>query len=185
MLDRSQDKTKEWAVHELPWPREVLAQQLNVHAEMRVTLSYFIEPNPGPRAANGKYRYASCGLRFDVRRPTERAADFEARINKQMRAEADAAIATGSDSQEWLLGSQLRTRGSVHSDFWHGTAAALAEKSTIAVYPVNGWWRMRKHLGHINRKVRYSLVVSLTTPPNTIDLYTPILNEIATPIVVR
>ena len=181
-VEQSKDKTKEWAIHELPWPREVLSQLLAVPTEMRVTLSYFIEPNPGPRAATGKYRYASCGLRFDVRRPTESAEAFEARINKQMRDEADTSYGSESDSTEWLLGSQLRARGSLHSDIWHGTAAALAEKNTIAVYPVNGWWRLRKHLGKINERVRYALVVSISTPPNTVDIYTPIVNEIATTI---
>ena len=37
---------------------------------MRVTLSYFIEPNPSQRG-NSRYRYQSHGLRFDVKRPTE------------------------------------------------------------------------------------------------------------------
>jgi len=182
ILDGSHVKTKEWAVHKLPWPRSVLAGQLNLQTELRVTLSYFVEPNPGPPASNNKYRYASCGLRFDVRRPTEDENGFQARINKQMRDEDGSNFVSGSDSNEWLLGSQLRARGSLHTDVWHGTAAQLAEKNHIAVYPVNGWWRLRKHLGKANNKVRYALVVTISTPPNTVDIYTPIVNEIATTI---
>ena len=41
--------TYEMRVHELPWPREELLRLGETEAELRVTLSYFIEPNPGNR----------------------------------------------------------------------------------------------------------------------------------------
>ena len=42
-------KTRDMKVHQLPWPNDVLAQLGDAHVELRVTLSYFIEPNPGER----------------------------------------------------------------------------------------------------------------------------------------
>ena len=42
-----------------------------------------------------------------------------------------------------LSEKKLRNLGSIHSDVWHGTAADLAERDYIAVYPVICWWRER------------------------------------------
>lgn len=60
-------------LHELPWPQQELLALGNVDVEMRVTLSYFVQPNPGvaERGISGRYRYESHGLRFDVSRPSE------------------------------------------------------------------------------------------------------------------
>ena len=114
---------------------------------MRVTLSYFIEPSPGRRGWKYKHRYASHGLRFDVKRPTETVDDFRKRLNKQAREEDDDIVST--ESQEWTLGIQLRNRGSLHSDWWTGTASDLADCGHVGVYPVVGWWRERPQLEDI------------------------------------
>jgi hypothetical protein len=53
----------------------------------KLTLSYFIKPNPDERGWVNKYRYASHGFRFDVRRPLERLSDFRQRINQKARDE--------------------------------------------------------------------------------------------------
>ncbi len=175
-------KTNELRFHSLPWPRQALQPLGAAPVEMRVTLSYFIEPNPGPRLPTNRYRYASCNLRFDVRRSTEGEAEFRARINAEARTDDEDGSGTESDSTEWLLGAKLRHRGSVHSDVWLGTAADLAQKNQIAVFPLNGWWRLRKHLRQHHRRLRYSLVVSIKTDAPGIDLYTPIETEIRTPV---
>jgi hypothetical protein len=73
----------------------------------------------------------------------------------------------------------LRSKGSLHSDIWRGTGAALAERRHLAIYPVGGWWKERPQLGNGNRKVRYALLVSVKTPATDVDLYTPIANAIA------
>ena len=57
-------------LHDLPWPHDVLEGLGEMPVEMRVTLSYFIEPNPSRRGVRSRYRYESHGLRFDVKRPT-------------------------------------------------------------------------------------------------------------------
>ena len=41
-----------------------------------------------------------------------------------------------------------------------------------------GWWRERAHLGRWNRAARYSLVVSLHTPEEDVDIYTPVATQI-------
>jgi hypothetical protein len=172
----------EMDIHTLPWPTEVLAELGEVEVELRVSLSYYIEPNPGRRGWKNRYRYASHGLRFDVKTPTETLANFRKRLNKAAREEESERPVTSSDSAEWLLGPDLRGLGSIHSDRWVGTAAALAERGYIGVFPVVGWWRERYQFGRWERKVRYALVVSISTPGTETDIYTPVATQIQTPI---
>ena len=69
--------TRDMHLHRLPWPQNALEALSDTEVEMRVTLSYFIEPNPSQRG-NSRYRYQSHGLRFDVKRPTETSNAFRA-----------------------------------------------------------------------------------------------------------
>ena len=175
---KSSIKIKEMNLHKLPWPKEVL---LNLGAEivkMKVTLSYFIEPLPGERGWKDKYKYASCNLRFEVNNSDENEEDFKKRINKLMRENDDDKGNGSSGSDRWTLGKNNRCIGSVHSDTWEGTAADLSQSNYIAVYPTSGWWKEKDKLEKYNNKVRYSLIVSLETPSQEIDLYTPIITEI-------
>ena len=167
-------KSNEMHLHEIPWPKEVLLMSAGMKCRLRVTLSYFIEPSPGELGWKNKYRYASCGLRFRVNGGMNRN-EFVASISKEMELEG-----TGDTSSlvNWTLG-ESRDVGSVHSDFWDTTAAEIATSHLIAVYPVIGWWRELKRQGKGNEKIRYSLVVSIESPDQSIDLYTPIANMIA------
>lgn len=171
-------KTNEMKLHRLPWPTEVLQQIGNVSAELRVTLSYFIEPNPGSRGYSNKFSYASHGLRFDVKTPAETTAEFQARINKVAREELENYGGSQSDAGRWVVGPNLRTRGSIHSDIWNGSAAELATKSEVAVYPTSGWWKTRAFLKRWNRPVRYALIVTLKTESIETDIYTPVANMV-------
>jgi len=171
-------KLHEMHVHEIPWPVEELRSLGGIELELRVTLSYFIEPNPARRGWIRRHRYASHGLRFDMQTPTESLDEFRGRINKLVREEDEEIALTASDSQAWVLGPPLRSKGSLHSDIWRGTGAALAERRHLAVYPVGGWWKERPQLGNGNRKVRYALLVSVKTPTTNVDLYTPIANAV-------
>lgn len=172
-------KTHDVNLHELPWPSEVL-QNLppETQVEMKVTLSYFIEPNPGSRGWTNKYRYDSHGLRFDVRKSLEPIEQFKQRINQYARDEEYQSLSI-SDSDEWLLGGNLRGLGSVHSDTWTGSATALAEKGFVAVYPVIGWWKERTNFECWGKQARYSLVVSIKTPEVETDIYTAVKNKIS------
>ena len=64
------------------------------------------------------------------------------------------------------------------SDFCELSAAELSDCNLIAVYPVVGWWRERAYLKRYDKSIRYSLVVSLSTPRTDVDLYTPIITQI-------
>ncbi len=178
LKDGSQIKTQDMHLHNIPWPEEVLEALGERQVEMRVTLSYFIEPNPGRRGWKYRHRYSSHGLRFAVKLPTESPDEFRKRVNKAAREEEEGRVSRGYDAG-WVLGSQLRDRGSIHSDRWHGPAADLANRGLLAVYPVGGWWKERHQLGRWNRDARYSLVVSIRTEEVGIDVYTPIANRIA------
>jgi len=173
------DTMKEMHFHALPWPREVLESLGETPVQLRLTLSYFIEPNPARRGWIRKFRYMSHGLRFDVKTAEESVDDFRKRLNRAAWAEEESRPSTSSDAGGWLLGPTLRHRGSIHSDCWEGTAAQLAARGYIGVYPVIGWWRERRHLGRSDRKARYALVVTLRTPAENVDIYTPVLTQIA------
>jgi hypothetical protein len=55
-------KSKDINLHTLPWPSDVLSDLGDTEVQLRVTLSYFVEPNPARRGWRGRYRYASHGL---------------------------------------------------------------------------------------------------------------------------
>ncbi|MGK0173912.1 MAG: hypothetical protein ACI9AT_000274 [Ulvibacter sp.] len=167
-------KTKDMHLYSLPWPKEILENLGESDIEMRITLSYFIEPGPGEIGWKDRYRYASHGLRFDLNSPGEDKDTFIKRINTKSREENEERPGTQSPSGYWVIGSQNRDKGSIHSDIWRGSAVDLADSNLISVSPVIGWWRERKHLGKSNKITRYSLIVSITTPEQNVDIYTPV-----------
>ena len=180
--DGSTVKTKDMHLHRLPWPTQVLEDLGEVDVRMRVTLSYFIDPSPGRRGWTSKHRYRSHGLRFDVRRPEETDVAFQKRMSKAAREEEEE-VPQGEDDRHWDIGRRLRSKGSIHSDTWSdGTAAQLAKCGVLAVYPVGGWWKERKHLGCWNRQARYALIVTIETDKQDVDLYTRIKTQIELPI---
>lgn len=63
-----------------------------------------------------------------------------------------------------------------------GTGAELAGCNHVAVYPVGGWWKnsRRQDRGSVN--IRYSLLLSLATGEQGVDLYTPIATQLGLPI---
>ena len=174
--------TREMHLHALPWPTDELASLGDVEVRLRITLSYFIEPNPARRGWARRYSYASHGLRFAVRQPTETTEDFRKRINKQARAEDEGAPGIDSDANEWLFGPDLRTVGSLHTDIWTGTAADLADRGVIGVFPVGGWWKERKDRDHSDRGARYALIASIDTSDQTVDLWTPVAQQVGVQI---
>jgi len=175
---KSEYRTKDMHLYELPWPTDVLRSLPDgTNVDMKVTLSYFIEPGPGEIGWQDRYRYASHALRFDLKSPTESKEQFVKRINKAAREEKEGPPGTQSASDHWKIG-QARNRGSIHSDIWQGTASELADSNIIAIAPRIGWWRERAHLGKWNRKTRYALIVSITTPEESVDVYTPVATQV-------
>ena len=174
-------KTNEMKLHELPWPSEELLKLGAADAELRVTLSYFVEPNPGDRGWKSKFRYASCGLRFQVVGPNQSREDLLKSISKKMR-EDDNDTGGSISSEDWYLGPQNRDRGSIHSDFKQMTAADLSSSRYVVVYPVYGWWAKRQALGKMTNRIRYSLIVTIETPEVESQLYNEVAMQVKVPI---
>jgi hypothetical protein len=168
-------------LHRLPWPRDELLALGEQDVELRVTLSYFVEPNPGERGWTRRHRYASHALRFAVKRSLENTAQFRQRINRAAEAEEEGELGAAAGADNWVLGT-VRDRGSIHSDIWRGSAAELASRDAVGVFPVSGWWKEKPGLQRWERSARYSLLVSIRAPEAEIDIYTPIANQLAVEI---
>lgn len=161
----------------LPWPRDLLIAHENVSATLRVTLSYFIEPNPGSRTweKSQKYHYASSLLRFKPKHSGVSDEDFQASLDAEATGGATAPTDPG-----WAVGGTRRGKsGSLVQDVWKGTTDQLATMGHIGVYPAKGWWAYRKfkpghelHGRHL-KSVNYTLIISLET-----EAALPIYNEI-------
>ena len=176
--------TNELHIHKLPWPKEVLESLGDEEVELRVTLSYYIEPSPGHIGWKDKYTYQSCGLRFELKNSMESLDDFKKRINEIARAEDPNWRNELGKPASWYLGTNNRNVGSIHSDFMCVPAVDLSNANDIAVYPVGGWWKNRKRLKRYYDKIRYSLIISLSTKETKVDFYTPIVTEIQNPVAV-
>lgn len=171
-------KCNQMHFYELPWPSELLQTLGEIEVSLRITLSYFIEPGPGEIGWKDKYKYSSCGLRFDINQETETEENFKRRINKLMEAEDNEEEIIQNDSTRWYIGANNRNQGSIHSDILYGTAAQLSTCNYIAIYPIGGWWKTRTNLNRFNSNLRYSLVVSLDTPAENVDLYNIVKTKI-------
>jgi hypothetical protein len=176
--------TNDIHLFDFPWPQDLLLSMGEIPVELKITLSYFIEPGAGEIGWKDKYRYQSYGLRFDLNNSGEDEDSFKKRINAAAREEDENFKSGKSGSERWILGVDNRDKGSIHSDFWKGTAADLATCHHIAVYPVIGWWRERSYLGKVSNKARYSLIVSIETPAQDVELYTTVKTMIEIPIVI-
>lgn len=176
--------TNELHIHKLPWPKEVLESLGDEEVELRVTLSYYIEPSPGHIGWKDKYTYQSCGLRFELKNSMESLDDFKKRINEIARAEDPNWRNELGNAASWYLGTNNRNVGSIHSDFMCVPAVDLSNANDIAVYPIGGWWKNRKRLKRYYDKIRYSLIISLSTKDTKVDFYTPIVTEIQNPVAV-
>ncbi len=175
-------KMRRFRLHTLPWPDAVLSGLGSATVTMKVTLSYFIEPSASRRGWRQKYSYASHALRFELQSPLENQRQFVARINRDANDDEDSISRPGSASDRWLVGSDQRNLGSLHQDIWEGSGQELAACNSIAVYPVGGWWKNNLRKDRLDRPVRYSLVVSLKTSEQDVDLYTPIATQLEIPV---
>ena len=157
--------------YDLPWPKTALEQLENEIVTMKVTLSYFIEPNLTGKAATRPDTYRSFGLRFDMKKRTETDARFRSRISASQTKDGTG---TESETSCWLLGPKAIQAGSLHCDLWRGRAIDLAGHDAIAIYPVGGWWKSHVGQKRVTDKARYSLVISISAPGQDIDLYSEI-----------
>jgi hypothetical protein len=178
-------KAREMNLHELPWPHDELESLGETTVRLRITLSYFIEPNPSSRGWTGRYIYPSHGLRFAMRRPEDSVQAFRQRINIRARTGGEKPTSLSTE-KGWMFGSdQQHAPGSLHTDIWLGSAVDLANKGAIAVYPVAGWWKNRRYLDQSDQGVDYSLVVGIESPEVDIDFWTPVAQWIAPEITIE
>ncbi|MFR9751678.1 S8 family peptidase [Nocardia sp. 004] len=172
--------SRNFRLHDLPMPTAELYALAEAEVQLRITLSYFIEPTASRRGWNSRYAYGSHGLRFILRSPLETDVQhFIARVNQEAQDE-ETGSRPPSGSHHWLLGEKQRTHGSLHQDIWEGSAADLAKCDRIAVYPVGGWWKNNSRSERVDQPVRYSLIISIRIGAE-VDIYTPIAAEIAVP----
>lgn len=157
----------------------------NEPVEVKITLSYFIDPNPGLAASIDPQRYQSYGLRFDLRRKGEAVSNFKKRVNASERENPRIAPQSEPDDDRWMLGPNSVSAGSLHCDVWAGPAIELLGRDMLCIKPINGWWRQRQSLDICNKTTRYALVVTLKARNVDIDLYTPIRTLIDLPVSVE
>jgi hypothetical protein len=183
-------KTDEIHYYKFPWPKDILQDLGATQTTLRVTLSYFIEPNPGEKGYSTKYAYQSTALRFSLINPNEDFENFKIRTNKinqnilkedlgKQKLEAgDFEKNAGTD--RWALGADNVFKGSIHSNYMTKNAVDIANCNVLAIFPQSlGWWKHLKKQNKYNSELRYSLIVSIETPENTTDIYTEIANQVA------
>jgi hypothetical protein len=185
-LEKDKIIYNEMHLHSLPWPKGILTAHPFERVRLRVTLSYFVEPNPGNRGYTTTFRYPGCQLRFRVSSPGQPEAHLEAQVSKlaaeEMRRANSEQYVSGS-TKGWIIGQQAQ-RGSLHCDTWEGTAADLLSMQHVAIYPMTGWWRTRPSQGRATTRIKYALIVSIEAQNPALDIYTEIANQIAVPIAV-
>ena len=181
-FDGTDYRMRRFRLHTLPWPTDVLEQLGSGAVRLRITLSYFIEPSASRRGWRQRYAYASHSLRFDLQGPLETQQEFIARVNSDAQSDEDGSTRSSTTSDRWLVGANQRSLGSLHQDEWQGTGSELARCNSVAVYPVGGWWKNNKRPDRVDLPVRYSLLLSLRTEEQEVDLYTPIANQLRIPV---
>lgn len=162
--------------YDLPWPKAALEKIENGIVSMKVTLSYFVEPNLSGRAATRPETYRSFGLRFAIKKRSDTKEQFKRRVSGQQ--EKDKA-GPQQEGDFWLLGSNAAQAGSLHCDLWRGPAIDLALHDAIGVYPVTGWWKTHPGQKRFNDKGRYALVISISAPGHNVDMHSEISTIVA------
>jgi hypothetical protein len=174
-------KYNEYHLYQLPWPADILRTALaTFDVKLKVTLSYFIEPNPGERRYANNFQYHSHSLDFMLIKPSEDLATFKQRVSKSSEEDEEGEELVNREGEAWSL-KKARSRGSIKKDYITMSGADLSTCHVLAVYPKNGWYKTRKKLGLANREVRYSLIVSLETDSVDVNIYNPIMQLIAIP----
>ncbi len=146
-------------IYRLPIPESLLTDD-DPDVELRVTLSYFTEPNKF-----GRRSYHGLDLRWDMQGPQESDNAFIQRINVLKRAldkEGKRVKPPKTKSFDWDIGIQTRSRGTVQSDRWRGRMSGLVGDKLIAIVPKLGWWEQRTALRM--QEMKFSLIVSVFGP---------------------
>lgn len=196
------------AIHfyDLPWPKTALANLKDKAVTLRVTLSYFIEPNLTGKGATRPETYRSFGLRFTLKKRDETEEQFRNRLSQLeataeqedemleedegeefvAAAEEDEGNAEAGDKKKktkaskWLIGPSAVSAGSLHCDIWRGKAEDLVDHDAIAVHPAPGWWKSHGGKRRFGDSGRYALVLSISADGAEVDLYAEAANVLKT-----
>lgn len=106
------------------------------------------------------------------------------RINRDARTE-EAGGRPATSQVKWLIGANQRNLGSLHQDEWASDGITLSRSGRLAIYPVGGWWKNNREQARMDQPVRYSLIVSLKTDEQDVDMYTPIANLLKIPTAIE
>jgi hypothetical protein len=178
--EKSKGQYNKYHLFNLPWPKEALESLEDKLVKLIITLSYYIEPNPGSRRLATHYSYHSHQLDFELIKRYETPVEFQKRISKPEDETDDNK--PKRDGVKWEIGTKAGSKGSIRKDFISATGLEMSERNVLAVFPKNGWYKNLKRQNKFNEVVRYSLIVSLETEENDIDLYTPVMNQLAIPL---
>jgi hypothetical protein len=63
-----------------------------------------------------------------------------------------------------------------------GTAADLAERGHVGVYPVSGWWKDQPARDRSGKGARYALLISISTEATDVDIWTPVATQVGVPV---
>lgn len=151
-------RINEMKYFKLPWPENALRAASQAEVELKVTLSYFVEPYPQAETLDRFEHYSSTRLSFDVKQSGESDIDAQAVFNDFVGGSPQT-----NRTDRWELGTTA-FRGSLHQDTWRGPAYLLADRNGISVAPQKGWWSVIPSANRYNLPVRFSLIVSLKAP---------------------
>ncbi len=161
--------------YDLPWPEAELEALENEIVTMKVTLSYFVEPNLTGRAATRPDTYRSFGLRFAMKKRRQSFEAFKRRYSAVLASEKVPAV---TETDCWLLGPNSIAAGSLHCDLWRGPAIDLAGHDAVAVFPVGGWWKSHAGQKRMDDKARYALAISIDARGHDVDLQSEIAQQV-------
>lgn len=168
------DKFYECHYYDLPWPQQAFEELGDAEIKLKITLSYFIDPNPGALASLDPYRYQSFGLRFNLKRRQENTDSFKKRVNAEERPNSKQKPSSQPDNDKWRFPDAHQTSGSLFCNEWTGPAVNLLARDMLCIKPVGGWWKNRANKDTRQQTTRYALVVSVKSASQDVDLYTPI-----------
>ncbi|AUQ52341.1 hypothetical protein PhaeoP83_04123 (plasmid) [Phaeobacter inhibens] len=168
--------------YDLPWPRQALEAIGDEEVKLKITLSYFVDPNPGALASLDPYRYQSFGLRFDLKRRLESLETFKRRVNVDEREDPKRKPPSQTDTDNWRFPIDGPLAGSLHCNEWTGPAAWLLARNLLCVKPVGGWWKNRADKKTRQQRTRYALVVSVKTANEDVELHTDINAIVSTAV---
>lgn len=166
-------------LYQMPWPKGLLAGMNDQPVRLKITLSYYIKPSPGLRSQLNKYSFQSIRLKFDVCGAHESRREFENRIKRFTEEGEERGPRDPELANRWVIGINNRNQGSIISDSFVTMGVAMAGCDTIAIYPSGGWFKNK--LENLDIEIPYSLVVTLESPEEEVQLY----NEVETTIAHR